>query len=118
VNYDASFAAALTSNPSDTLNTFKLNGAYHFGGKYTVTGGHFQTTGSGDNVLYAGSVANGSPNSTGQILQFSYLPWQNVQLTAQYTLYEKFDGARTNYNGAGRSAADNNTLYLLLWLVW
>ena len=56
--------------------------------------------------------------SAGEIIQASYLPWQNVQLTGQFTVYNKFDGARSNYDGSGRSASDNNTLYLLLWLVW
>jgi len=33
-------------------------------------------------------------------------------------LYDKFNGAKTNYDGAGRNASDNNTLYLLLWLIY
>lgn len=114
---DATFAAGGSSNSSDTLNTFKLNGSYHFGGKYSVSLAHFQTTGSSDALLYA-SNANGAPDSSGRILQATYLPWQNVQMTAQYTLYDKFNGARSNYDGSGRNASDNNTLYLLLWLMW
>jgi len=35
-----------------------------------------------------------------------------------YTGYWKFNGARQNYDGAGRSAADNNTVYLALWLAF
>jgi hypothetical protein len=27
----------------------------------------------------------------------------------------KFDGASSNYDGNGRNASDNNTLYLLVW---
>jgi len=31
------------------------------------------------------------------------------------TIYDKFDGASSNYDGAGRNASDNNTLFLFLW---
>ncbi len=114
---DATVVAGGAANSSDTLNTFKLNGTYHFGGKYSASLAHFQTTGSADAPLYA-SAANGSPDSSGQIIQASYLPWQNVQVTAQYTIYSKFNGAKNDYDGTGRNAADNNTLYLLFWLMW
>ena len=50
--------------------------------------------------------------------EVNYLPWLNVKLQAQYTLYNKFNGAGTNYDGAGRSASDNNALYLLLWFAF
>jgi hypothetical protein len=33
-------------------------------------------------------------------------------------VYTKFNGARNNYDGSGRNASDNNTLYLLAWLVF
>ena len=32
--------------------------------------------------------------------------------------YDKFDGARKNYDGAGRNARDNNTLYLETWIAF
>jgi hypothetical protein len=115
---DATFAAGGSSNDSDTLSTSRVNGSYHFGGKYTASLAHFRTTGSNDALLFPSSALNGSPDSSGEIAQFTYLPWQNVQVTAQYTLYDKFDGAKSNYNGAGRNAADNNTLYFLLWLIY
>ena len=31
-------------------------------------------------------------------------------------MYNKFNGASDNYDGAGRNASDNNTLYLLSWI--
>jgi hypothetical protein len=60
--------------------------------------------------------ANGSPNSNGWIGELDYLPWQNVKLALQYTHYQKFNGASSNYDGSGRDASDNNTLYVLAWL--
>jgi len=56
--------------------------------------------------------ANGNPRSDGYIVNFSYWPWQNLQLAAQYTGYTRFNGAGTNYDGAGRNASANNTIYL------
>lgn len=116
---DATFAAGGSTNPSDKLHTWKLNAAYHIGGKYTLSAGYFRTAGDTDLALYGASPsATGSPDSKGWILQATYLPWQNVQLSAQYTIYNKFNGASSNYNGLGRNASDNNTLYLLMWLMW
>jgi len=40
----------------------------------------------------------------------------NARVGLQYTVYTKYDGATTNYDGTGRNASDNNTLYLFLWL--
>jgi hypothetical protein len=55
---------------------------------------------------------NGDPRSAGYIANFSYWPWQNLQLAAQYTAYTRFNGGSTNYDGAGRNASANNTVYL------
>jgi len=43
-----------------------------------------------------------------------------VRLGAQYVMYQKFNGASQNYDVAvnGRSAKDNNTLHLYLWLAY
>jgi hypothetical protein len=36
----------------------------------------------------------------------------------QYTGYHKFNGTGTDYDGTGRNAKDNNTLYLLGWFAF
>ena len=33
----------------------------------------------------------------------------------QYIIYNQFNGSSTNYDGFGRDASDNNTLYFLIW---
>jgi hypothetical protein len=38
-----------------------------------------------------------------------------VKLQVQYVAYSKFNGGARNYDGSGRDASDNNTLYLLGW---
>ncbi|CAK0777762.1 hypothetical protein CCP4SC76_6470006 [Gammaproteobacteria bacterium] len=37
------------------------------------------------------------------------------KVTDQYTAYGKFNGASRNYDGSGRDASDNNTLFGFLW---
>ncbi len=112
----ASLAAGLAGQGSHHLNTVMANAEYHYGNRYTGTLGVFNTGGTVDTVLYApGSVsgsANGDPRGAGYLANFSYWPWQNLQLAAQYTAYTRFNGGTTNYDGSGRNANANNTVYL------
>jgi hypothetical protein len=130
-SYNASYAAVQETgagigagptpdNPTDTLKTFKLKGTYYLDRKYGGTLAYFSTTGSADAGLY-GTDADGNartPNSNGYILELDYLPIQNVRLMLQYTAYNKFDGAKSNYDGNGRNANDNNTLFLNIWVAF
>ena len=83
---------------------------------------HFSTTGGSDALLYAPAAvvgsANNSPDSNGYILEVDYLPWLNTKLQTQYVAYQKFNGGTTNYDGSGRSASNNNTLYMLVWVAF
>ena len=47
-----------------------------------------------------------------------WAPWLNVRLSLQYVAYLKFNGGHTNYDGFGRDASANNTLYLLSWFAF
>jgi hypothetical protein len=118
---DASSALSGT-NPTDNLKTFRLAGTYFYQRTYGGSLGYFSTTGSSDATLYAADpvfgFANGSPDSKGWVAEVDYVPWENVKLLAQYTAYSKFNGASSNYDGSGRNASDNNTMYLLAWLAY
>jgi hypothetical protein len=65
-----------------------------------------------------GNANNGDPRSGGYIANVSWWPVQNIGLTFQYTGYTRFNGAATNYDGAGRNAGSNNTVYLLARFVF
>jgi hypothetical protein len=84
--------------------------------------GYFSTTGDTDAILYSpGPVFGsntGSPESKGFILQVDYLLKENYKFSLQYTIYNRFNGTDTNYDGVGRDASDNNTLYFLVWLMF
>ncbi len=120
------------TNPKDNLSTTRVWATYYYRRKIGGTVGYFSTTGSSDPGLYPNAPsplppggnpgvivsANGSPDTSGWIAEVNYVPWLNVKVSAQYTAYNKFNGAGSNYDGLGRSASDNNTWYLLLWFAY
>jgi hypothetical protein len=114
----AGMAALEAASPgSHHLNTFLANAEYHVGNRASGTFGWFNTSGTADPLLFpqdpVDGSANGDPKSSGYIANFSYWPWQNLQLSAQYTGYTRFNGGSTNYDAAGRNASSNNTVYLV-----
>src|ERR1700694_125133 len=117
-----SWTAGGAANPTNTLRTFRLDAMYHIGTRYAFTVAPFSTTGTRDSVLYTpGAVTGsrtGSPDNNGVIAEVDVMPWQNLRLQFQYVAYNKFNGRSTNYDGFGRRASDNNTLYILTWLLY
>jgi hypothetical protein len=118
---NATYAAGNASAKSNDLQLLKLDSTFHWSSRYSATGAFFSTTGNSDKLLYAPAPLtgskSGSPDSKGYTVQFGYWPVQNLDLSANYTGYTKFNGASTNYDGANRSASDNNSFYITLWLI-
>jgi hypothetical protein len=118
IRENSNLLATLGPGPAaaNHLNTVLANAEYHFGNKYSGTFGWFDTNGTVNPLLYTpapvNGSANGDPRGAGYIGNFSYWPWQNLQLAAQYTGYTRFNGGGTNYDGSGRNASANNTVYL------
>jgi hypothetical protein len=122
---DASFPAGTSANPKDDLTTSRATGTYFYRRKWGGSASYFSTTGSVDPNLYpigsspgVTTSANGSPDTRGWVVEANYLPWLNVKLSAQYTSYSKFNGGSNNYDGYGRNASDNNTVYVAAWLAY
>jgi hypothetical protein len=119
-NLDATFAAGGATEIAHHLNTFRADATYHLHSRYTFTAAGFSTTGTADPILYATAPVTGSllgsPNSGGFIGQAGYWPKQNIEITAAYTAYAKFNGASHDYDGSGRNASANNSVYVALWL--
>jgi hypothetical protein len=124
----ASQALAAATSPSDSLWNLRVTLHYLYDKTYGFSAQYFAIDGSTDPLLYPGSK-RGSPRSDGTILQLSFLPlnkpggpafWprSNVKFSIQYTLYDHFDGARSNFDGSGRKARDNNTLYFEAWIMF
>jgi hypothetical protein len=111
------------TNPSDRLDEFRAKMTYYFQKQYGINLAYFSVHGNADDGLYnSGDPVSGSssasPDSAGYIAELNYLPRRDVRLMLQYTGYRKFNGVRRNYDGFGRDATDNNTLYLLAWLMF
>jgi hypothetical protein len=118
----ADTTVGLASVSKQSVNTFRARATYMVGQAYAFTVSPFVTTGTSDPVLYpadpVGGSRTGSPNSSGVIAQVDWNPWMNTRLSLQYTAYTKFNGAGSNYDGSGRNASANNTLYLQAWLMF
>lgn len=126
--WSASEALGNTANASGTLNEFKGSIHYLIDKTYGFAAQYFKVSGSADALAYADSPEM-SPNSDGVVLEVDYLPFNkgtgpafwprsNVKFSVQYTAYNHFDGSKLNVDGSGRSAKDNNTLYIQAWIVF
>jgi hypothetical protein len=124
---DATFAAGGANHTSNHLTTAAADMTYAWHQTYAASFGLFNTTGSTD-PAYFGFGTTGTPDTRGYILMLEWVPfgksdswarpWVNVRLGIQYTGYTRFDGGSSNYDGTGRSASDNNTLFLFYWLAF
>jgi len=126
------FASGDAANLQNSLNSFNVNAAYYYKKTYGFTLGFFDSWGSTDTAIYAPAEVGGSrvgkPNSNGLIFQIDATPFgkqgswgdtlANIRVGVQYTLYNKFNGAKDNYDGLGRNASDNNTLYIFSWFAF
>jgi hypothetical protein len=127
LNLAASFASHAAGNARDDLTTTRITATYYYRRRFGGSLGYFSTTGSSDTGLYpqpaAGdpgviTSANSSPDTRGWIAEANYLPWLNTKLSVQYTRYSRFNGGNSNYDGVGRTAADNSAVYFLLWFAY
>lgn len=107
------------------LNEWRGDVTYSWRNRIGATLGGFVTHGTSNANLYA---PTNRPNSNGLTAQLDYTPWSagnsplgpraNLRLGVQYTAYGRFNGAHTNYDGAGANATDNNTLRFFSWLAF
>jgi hypothetical protein len=127
---EGSQALAGATNLNDTLNQINTKVSYYYNKWYGISVGYQKTSGSVDPGLYdtgsalTGSI-NASPNSEAEIVELNYLfsmngaqAFRKSRIVVQYTAYDKFNGGKNNYDGFGRNAKDNNTLYVLAWLMY
>jgi hypothetical protein len=108
------------------LSKINTNVSYWYQNTYGVTLGWTKTWGSANPLQV--SSANNKPNSNAFIVEADWVPFgkadswgapfANLKLGVQYTAYTQFDGGMSNFDGAGRSASDNNTLLLFAWLAF
>lgn len=122
---DATYPTGGSSNLHDNLHAINANASYWYKNTWGLTLGAFANDGSKDLTLYGN---NGSPNTNGGIVELNWnpfgqatswaQPYANVRLGLQYVWYTRFSGLVYNVDGAGRRAADNNTLYFYMWFAF
>jgi hypothetical protein len=127
-SWHASQGLGAADHSRDFLWNFSTTASYLYDKTYGADFQYFLIDGRKDSLLYPDSRM-GSPTSDGWIIQLDYLPfnkrggpsfwpYSNVKFSLQYWIYNRFDGSRRNYDGAGRNARDNNTLYLQAWIAF
>lgn len=127
-DWNASQQLGDATNLRDSLSSFNATVSYLYDQTYGADLNFFNISGGADTALYGGdSVRNSKPDTQSIALQADYLPfnknggpsfwpWFNPKLIARYTWFTKYNGATTNYDGAGRNASDNNIFYAMVWL--
>ena len=127
---DASFAIGASDSTSDSLDTFEADVSYVLDQTWVPSVAVFNTNGSTNHLMFAPGPVNGSasgaPTTGGYTLRFEWVPfgktgsfaspWLNLRLGLQYTGYWRYNGGSNNYDGFGRSASDNNSVFLYAWL--
>lgn len=128
--YNSSLLQGITSNSSDTLNSFRATLDYVYDNTYSFTASYFDVTGSSDTLYGANAISGNplSPNSNGLMFDVAYLPfshgspgpfpWFNARFGLSYTKYLSLYGGTTNFDGLGHNASDNNTLMAYSWLMF
>jgi hypothetical protein len=132
------------ANPSDATNAFRAKLSYVYQAKYGGSVAFFNVHGtsnplnqsSGFDAAAGGLITTNDPNATGitstrvtgnlsgnpATRGFNYegfwTPAQYVRVGVQYTAYNKFNGASSNYDGFGRNPRDNNTLRFYIWAAY
>jgi hypothetical protein len=109
-------------NNSNSLNSFKVVGNYYIHSRIGLSLGYFLINGDAVKAIYMPASVdgsnNGKPDSNGLIAEIDYEPWLNTKFSVQYIAYGKFNGGSSNYDGTGRNASDNNTIYLDSWMAF
>ena len=125
----STLAQGNSDNLNDQLHSLNAKATYSYEQTYYGTLAYSRLQGSGDPKLYnSDSPTTGSPNSDWWTAEVDYMPfnhggpsfwpWLNMKFGLQYIWYTKFNGATKNYDGNGRNASDNNTLYAFVWLAF
>ena len=113
--YQAKYGASLSIfNKTGTTNTLNQTSGFDSNGQITST----DPEGTGITSTRVNGNLSGNPATRGWTGEAFWTPVQYIRVGAQFTAYGKYNGARDNYDGLGRNARDNNTLFLYLWAAY
>ena len=138
---DAAGSPLPGSNAVDTTNLLRAKATYVYQAKYGGSVGFFSLRGSTNSASQTSGFSpdtltvtsdpaaaapstrvsgnfSGNPATRGYTLEAFWTPLQYVRVGAQYTIYTRYNGASDNYDGFGRNARDNNSLFLYVWAAY
>ncbi|MGR2928430.1 cytochrome C [Acidithiobacillus ferriphilus] len=127
INEQQGFGAGNNSSSlsSGNLNSFNLNATYWYHDHYGIQGGYRNVWGTANPGLYNNPntnftySANGSPDTSNEWIEASYLPWWNTRFSLRYVVYNKFRGiGAPSSSTSGYGASSYNTLELLAWIAY
>jgi hypothetical protein len=123
VNEQQQFGAGnvISSRSSGNLNFFNLNATYLYHDRYGIQGGYRNVWGSANPKLYGQRyTTSGSPDTSNEWIEASYLPWWNTRFSLRYTMYNQFNGvgAASSNKVGNYGASAYNTLELLAWIAY
>jgi hypothetical protein len=129
---DGSLGLPLT-NAADTVRMFRAKASYVYRARYGGGLSFVNVSGSTNSALQTsafnpespGMLLDGSQGVTGNLsgnpgfrawtAEMFWMPDQHARVGLQYTTVSRFNGASSNYDGFGRNARDNNTLFFYVW---
>jgi hypothetical protein len=115
---------------SISLNDVRVDASYYWRNKIGATVQVFNTTASANPFVFGNvdGFRTNRPDSTGVTLQLDGTPFGagtsplgprfNMRLGVQYTFYTEFNGAASNWDGAGAKASDNNSFRVFTWIAY
>lgn len=108
--------SGMSSRSTGHLNSFNVNAEYWYHDHFGAQAGYLNVWGSTNPTLWGKSYsANGSPDTNGEWIEASYLPWWNTRFSLRYTFYNKFRGLGSS-TPTMPGASAFNTLELMTWL--
>jgi hypothetical protein len=111
---------------SNHLDDVRADVSYYWRNKVGGTVEAFNTTGNANPFLYPDNRTF-RPDSTGLMFELDGTPFGdrpqparriNLRVGLQYTLYTRFNGARTDFDTMRRRASDDNTLRIFTWFAF
>ena len=109
-----------------TLDDVHVDASYYWRNKIGASIGAFDTFGSANPTIYAANRTF-KPDTSGLVFQLDGTPFgdrgqparrANLRVGVQYVAYARFNGAGTNFDGAGADASDNNSLRIFAWFAY
>ena len=123
----AAGVATLPGCAAGSLTDLRADVSYYWRNRIGATVAVFDTFGPANPVTYADNRTF-KPDSSGVTFQLDGTPFGggkspfgprfNMRVGVQYTIYGRFNGAGSNYDGMGANASGNNTFRVFTWFAY